>query len=40
MVSMDAEGVNRDREWESMRRLATEVMPAIRQALGSERKAA
>jgi len=40
MASMDAEGVNREREWESMRRLATEVMPTIRQALGSERKAA
>jgi len=35
MASMDGEGVNREREWESMRRLAGEVMPAVRKALGN-----
>lgn len=30
MASMDGEGANREREWETMRRLATEVVPSIR----------
>jgi alkanesulfonate monooxygenase SsuD/methylene tetrahydromethanopterin reductase-like flavin-dependent oxidoreductase (luciferase family) len=34
MASMDGNGENREWEWESMRRLATEVMPGFRQATG------
>lgn len=34
MASMDGSGPNREWEWESMRRLATEVMPAVRKAVG------
>ncbi|MCM5569313.1 LLM class flavin-dependent oxidoreductase [Burkholderiaceae bacterium FT117] len=40
MASMDGSGPNHDWEWESMRRLATEVMPALRKALEGERAAA
>ncbi len=32
MASMDGSGANREREWETMRRLATEVIPSIRKA--------
>jgi hypothetical protein len=34
MASMDGSGANREREWETMRRLATAVMPAVRAELG------
>jgi alkanesulfonate monooxygenase SsuD/methylene tetrahydromethanopterin reductase-like flavin-dependent oxidoreductase (luciferase family) len=34
MASMDGSGPNRQWEWESMRRLAQEIMPAIHQKLG------
>jgi hypothetical protein len=33
MASMDGSGANREREWETMRRLATAVMPAVRAEL-------
>ena len=33
MASMDGSGPNREREWETMRRLATAVMPAVRAEL-------
>lgn len=33
MASMDGSGVNREREWESMRRLAKEVLPRIESAV-------
>jgi WD40 repeat protein len=33
MSSMDGSGENRHREWETMRRLATEVLPVFRQAI-------
>ena len=33
MASMDGSGVNRDREWQSMRRLAKEVLPKIESAV-------
>ncbi|WP_160119829.1 LLM class flavin-dependent oxidoreductase [Rhodovarius lipocyclicus] len=32
MASMDGSGANRHREWETMRRLATEVLPRVREA--------
>lgn len=36
MASMDGSGENRHREWETMRRLATEVIPALGKALTPE----
>ncbi len=35
MASMDGSGPNREREWETMRRLAAAVMPAVRAELAS-----
>jgi alkanesulfonate monooxygenase SsuD/methylene tetrahydromethanopterin reductase-like flavin-dependent oxidoreductase (luciferase family) len=32
MASMDGSGVNREWEWETMRRLAQDVMPKVRKA--------
>jgi hypothetical protein len=39
MASMDGAGKNRDWEWETMRRLATEVMPSLRTATAQSQKA-
>jgi alkanesulfonate monooxygenase SsuD/methylene tetrahydromethanopterin reductase-like flavin-dependent oxidoreductase (luciferase family) len=36
MASMDGQGSNREREWQTMARLATEVLPNVRKALTSE----
>ena len=35
MGSMDGSGANREREWSTMRRLATEVVPEMRKRLGN-----
>jgi alkanesulfonate monooxygenase SsuD/methylene tetrahydromethanopterin reductase-like flavin-dependent oxidoreductase (luciferase family) len=40
MAAMDASGKNREWEWETMRRLATKVMPGLRSAVKSGEKAA
>ncbi|MFM0295047.1 LLM class flavin-dependent oxidoreductase [Paraburkholderia sp. RL17-383-BIF-A] len=40
MASMDGAGKNREWEWETMRRLATEVMPGLRSATAHAQKAA
>jgi alkanesulfonate monooxygenase SsuD/methylene tetrahydromethanopterin reductase-like flavin-dependent oxidoreductase (luciferase family) len=37
MASMDGSGRNREWEWDSMTRLAQEVMPALRKATGTEK---
>lgn len=36
MASMDGSGINREREWETMRRLANEVRPALARAIRPE----